>query len=106
MITRALRMIPGSILCLQLACQGVDLPDLPDEGAATELRDPASEQDWDPRLACSRITVKAGSHPVAQLRLLPDTLSLQDGQTFDLRRDTPPGAATCRLHLSQIALRD
>ena len=106
MITRASRMILGSILCLQLACEGVDLTDRIDEGIATDPQAPASDQDWDPRLACSRITVNASSHPVAQLRLLHDSLSFQYGQSVDLRRDTPPGAARCRLHLSQLALRD
>ena len=33
MVTRALRMILGSILCLQLACEGVDLPEGIEEGA-------------------------------------------------------------------------
>jgi hypothetical protein len=105
MITRELSLLVGSLLCLQLACEGHDLPENTDEAPANVAGAPV-EQGAGVTVACSRVFVTTSSHPAARLRLLADTLSIQMGEPVDLRSDTPPGAAECRLHLREGRLRD
>jgi hypothetical protein len=119
MITPRLEMFALSLACLALA-GGCDVPpqETASEITASEITASdmtASEMTADQaeltpgalpaveggeiRVSCQRFFVRRATYIAAELRLLPEQLDFPTGEAIDLRKDTPPGAADCRLIL-------
>jgi hypothetical protein len=100
-------MLALTLTCLALA-GACDVPpeETAEEPAEVDTADPAvtpgalpAVEGGEIRVSCQRFFVRRARHAAAELRLLPERLAFPAVDAVDLRKDTPPGMADCRLVL-------